>query len=113
MFVCCIFKETTSEEEFRDMVRSSEYDFFTDCGVTKPAMMISITDKESIISAVCLHYAILGSLAELEQLKRGLQVANFSSLMEKYDLLFRHLFVHSKWPLYSQFHPRYVHCRFF
>ena len=48
-------------------------------------MMMQLCDKESVISAVCLHYSILGSLGELEQLKRGLQTAGLSALLEQHS----------------------------
>ena len=37
---------------------------------------------KKIIDALCLHYAILVSLAELEQLPSGLAIQKFNSLME-------------------------------
>ena len=68
-----------SNEEFQRLVRSSDYEFFMECGITKPVMSMKLDDKSMIISAVCLHYAVLGSLAELEQLKRGLQTAKLAT----------------------------------
>ena len=75
------------------MVRSSDYEFFVECGITKPVVKMNPADKETLVSAVCLHYAILGSLAELEQLKRGLQAVRFGSLMEGHASLFKQLFL--------------------
>lgn len=92
-----------TEEEFRQLICSSDYEFLLDCGVTKPTMMMHLTDKEKVISAVCLHHAVLGSLAELEQLRRGLQTARFSVLMEHHVSLFRQLFFHQEKAITSDF----------
>ena len=90
----CQLEETTTEEEFHQLICSSDYEFVLECGVTKPAVMMHLADKEKIISAVCLHYAVLGSLAELEQLRRGLHTLRFSVQMESYPFLFKQLFLH-------------------
>ena len=41
---------------------------------------------------MCLHYSVLVSLAELEQLRRGLAVQKFDSLMESFPQLIRKAF---------------------
>ena len=87
-------EETTTEEEFHQLICSSDYEFVLECGVTKPVVMMHLADKEKIISAVCLHYTVLGSLAELEQLRRGLHTLRFSVLMESYPFLFKQHFLH-------------------
>jgi hypothetical protein len=92
-----------NDEEFRMLVRSSDYEFFMECGITKPVTSMRLGDKSMIISAVCLHYAILGSLAELEQLKRGLQTAKLATLMDKHAHLFKELFLHSHKPITADF----------
>lgn len=86
--------QAATEEEFTGLVRSSDYDFLMDCGVMKAPMMMQLSDKESVISAVCLHYSILGSLGELEQLKRGLQTAGLSALLEQHGSVMKDLFLH-------------------
>ena len=60
----------------------------------KAPMMMQLSDKKSVISAVCLHYSILGSLGELEQLKRGLQTAGLSALLEQHGSVMKDLFLH-------------------
>lgn len=59
---------------------------------------MNLSDKEKLINAVCLHYVILCSFAELEPLKRGLQVYN---LMEQYPDLLKPYFLHHEKPLTS------------
>lgn len=90
-------------DEFQRLVRSSDYEFFVECGITKPVTSMRLGDKSTIISAVCLHYAVLGSLAELEQLKRGLQTAKLATLMDKHPHLFKELFLHSHKPVTADF----------
>lgn len=64
---------------------------------------MSIADKEPIISVVCLHFSVIVSLAELEQLKRGLQIVNFSTVMESHASLFKQVFLHCKQPITADF----------
>ena len=71
-----IVAEVENNEEFQKLIRSSDYEFFMECGITKPVMTMKLDDKRVIISAVCLHYSVLGSLAELEQLKRDYKLLN-------------------------------------
>lgn len=67
-----------------------EYDFHFTSGITKPT--VHFLDKQWIVNAMCLHYSVLVSLAELEQLCRGLAIQKFDSLMESYPQLFRKAF---------------------
>ena len=48
---------------------SPDYDFRYGCGVNKPVCRIQYSDKHKIIEAMCIHYSVLASLAELEQLR--------------------------------------------
>ena len=92
-----------NDEEFQRLVRSSDYEFFMECGITKPVTSMRLGDKSTIISAVCLRYAVLGSLSELEQLKRGLQTAKLAILMDKHPHLFKELFLDSHRPITADF----------
>lgn len=49
-------------------------------------------DKKRIIESICLHYSILSSLTELEQLKEGLAIQKFSTLMMKVPVIIRTAF---------------------
>jgi len=60
--------------------------------VCKPASRISFSEKQKIVDAMCLHFVILESLAELEQLRRGLAVQKFNSLMEAFPHVVRKAF---------------------
>lgn len=50
---------------------------------------------------MCLHYTVLSSLAELEQLHRGLTIQKFNTLMEYFPQLLRKAFQPSLHPITS------------
>ena len=81
---------------FSQLVTSSDYDFILECGITKPIMKMNLTDKQNVLSAVCLQFGVLGSLAELEQLKRGLHTATFENLLDAYSGLLKPIFLYSQ-----------------
>ena len=78
--------------DFKSLLSTEEYDFRFACGVTKAISRIELPDKSKIIDALCLHYVILVSLAELEQLRRGLAIQKFNSLMESVPTVIRTAF---------------------
>ena len=65
--------------------------------------MMHLTDKATVISAVCLHCAVLGSLAELEQLRRGLHTTRFFALMQNNVSLMKPLFLYQNKIITSDF----------
>ena len=85
--------ETHDEATFRELMTSTEYEFRNGCGVTKPVCRIKYSEKQKIVEAMCLHYSVLASLAELEHLRRGLSVQKFNLLMESNPQLIRKAFV--------------------
>lgn len=66
--------ESSDVTEFQDLMTSHEYHFRFSCGITKPTNWIPFSEKHNVVNAMCLHYSILVSLAELEQLRRGLAI---------------------------------------
>ena len=66
------------------LVTSEEYDFRYSSGVTKPVSRIRFSDKQEIVNALCLHFVVFVCLAEMEQLRRGLSVEKFETLMEAF-----------------------------
>ena len=52
-------------------------------------MNIKIEDVPDIIQAITLHYVILQSKAELDQLKEGLQSCQVSKFMKLYPIIFK------------------------
>lgn len=96
-------QDINSDEEFQRLICSSGFEFILDCGITKPTVNMSLADRDMVVSAVSLHHAVLGSLAELEQLRRGLQTARFYMLLEDNKCLFKPLFRHQNKPITSNF----------
>ena len=82
---------------------SEEYDFHFSCGVTKPTAHIQFSEKQQVVEAMCLHYSILLSLAELEQLRRGLAVQKFDFLMESFPQLLQKAFQPSQCEITSEY----------
>ena len=81
-----------STQEFRALLDSQEYDFRFQCGICEPAASVTLEDKQRIVEAFCLHYCVFSTVAELEQLKQGLQLQKFSTLMEIYPSTVRTAF---------------------
>ena len=71
---------------------SEEYEFRFACGVSKATCRIPLTDKEQVVNALCLHYTVFASLAELEQLRRGLGILSFHAIMDSHPHLLRKVF---------------------
>ena len=81
-----------STEELRAILDSPEFDFRFHCGVGEPAVSLTLEDKSKLVNAFCLHYCIFCTVAELEQLKQGLVVQKFTTLMEKHPDVIRGAF---------------------
>ena len=90
IFTITQLADTNNEEQFRNLITTDEYDFRFSCGVTKPTVRFS--EKQQVVNAMCLHYSVLVSLAELEQLRRGLAVQKFDALMESFPQLLKKAF---------------------
>ena len=81
-----------STQELRALLDSQEFDFRFQCGVSEPAASLTLEDKERLVDAFCLHYCVFSTVAELEQLKQGLMVQKFSTLMERHPDVVREAF---------------------
>ncbi len=84
--------EVDNAKEFADLIGSEEYEFRFHCGITKTSARIQFADRDKVVSAMSLHYTVLVSLAELEQLRRRLSIQKFSSLMETFPDILRTTF---------------------
>jgi len=95
LFSCTVFQLASSStvEEFRAILDDDEYSFRFDCGVTKASCVIPFSEKDKVVSALCLHFSTLVTLAELEQLKRGLMFQKLYCLMEEYPSVLRAAFL--------------------
>ena len=82
------------------MLDSDEYEFRYECGVAKPSCRITLSEKKKVIDA---HYSVLTSLAELEQLRRGLSIQTFDSLIQNYPEIMYKAFQPSDYQLTSTY----------
>lgn len=85
-----------STEDLRAMLDSQEFDFRFHCGIGEAAVSLTLEDKAKLVNAFCLHYCIFCTVAELEQLKQGLVVQKFTTLMEKHPDVIRGAFCLAK-----------------
>ena len=65
--------EAPTTGDFRSLLSSDEYSFRFDCGVAQPAQNMTIKDKDRVISAIVIHYALSVCKAEIDQLLNGLE----------------------------------------
>ena len=84
-------QNTARPDEFVALLSSDEFEFHYHCGLPQPACRIDFADKEKVVADLSLHYSVLVSLAELEQLRRGLAL-QFSSLMQSHPRVMRKAF---------------------
>ncbi len=64
-------------------------------GYCKPLFTSTQADKVEIVKTLKLHYTLLESLSEINQLKEGLQVNGVGESIVKYPEIMRPLFVHN------------------
>ena len=72
----------TELDSLRTLVRDNN-ELILDAGYTRDLQSITITEKEHIIRALFLHCTIYRSMAELDQLKAGLNVLGICEEMER------------------------------
>lgn len=90
LFMLLQLASTTNEEEFKHLLSSEELNFRYTCGINKPITRIMFSDKQNY--AMCLHYSVLVSLAELEQLRHELAIQKFESLMHTFPGVLKSVF---------------------
>ena len=73
-----------------------------ECGITKPTASIQDSDREGIISSLCLHYVVLASKAELDDMVEGLKSLGVLSLIRDNPIMARQLFVKHEQPLTAE-----------
>ena len=93
----------TNEDEFKHLMSSEEFDFRYTCGINKPISRIKFSDKQKCVNAMCLHFSILVSLAELEQLRHGLAIQKFESLMHAFPSILKKVFQPPTFALTSEY----------
>ena len=77
-------------------------EFIFDCGIIVHPDTARIADKEDVVSALCKHYLVTDILAELEQIRRGLDTLNFLSLIEEHPKQIMPIFQPSDAPLSAE-----------
>jgi hypothetical protein len=94
--------DVENEEQFSNLLYSSDYDFLSDCSLSSSSF--SYSQKHLLVQAACGHLIIYSSLAELQQLKRGIRnTANMGKLMDLYPDLCKKLFLFKEKPLTAAF----------
>lgn len=89
---------------FKSMLDSHDFEFRFTCGVTQPTYGMKLGDKCTIISALCRHFTVYATVAEIDQMLQGLQTLQFGSLMRKHPLLLREVFKASEQKNYCRFY---------
>lgn len=86
-------------EQLRNILRSEDYDFRYDMGISQPINTICLGDVEKIVSGMEKHYAILNVKAELDQILCGMSTTfNFLEFVRENPKSLRPLFVYSDPP---------------
>ena len=70
----------------------NEVDLIIDAGYSKPTTALTMLEKGDLVKALKLHYTLLKSLAEINQLKKGLTVHGVGEAMVNYPELMRPVF---------------------
>ena len=91
--LCMQLENAESAEQFSSMLASDEFDFRYQSGLPQPVSKISFNDKQKVVAEMSLHFSVLVSLAELEQLRRGLEIQKFSSLLQLHPNVIRRAFL--------------------
>ena len=80
-------QQTGDITEFCELV-TSHCDLISDLGYHKPVATSTLANKQEIMRAIFLHQIVYSCLAELDQLKRGLNVLGVTDEMsESPDIL--------------------------
>lgn len=87
-------ENATSVAQLQVLLGTEEFDFRFDLGISKPVHKIELTDRDTFVSAMALHYGVLVVKAELDQILCGLSATlNALSLIRNNPLVMRRLFI--------------------
>lgn len=65
--------ECSNDDDLKQLLGSEDYNFHFDAGVCIPSTAASVKQKDDIALALAKHYLLYSTMAELEQLKAGLE----------------------------------------
>ena len=88
--------DTSTEEEFHELLGTEDYNFRYDCGISQPIAHMKFFDCEKIVNAFALHFSVIRVKAELDQIINGLAMFGVKQLAEENRQITRSLFVHFK-----------------
>ena len=61
-------------------------------GYTKPLTSAQLEDKCEIIQTIALHYTLLQSIAEMDQLKKGLETLGVLQIIQDHQIILEPFF---------------------
>ncbi|XP_065908980.1 G2/M phase-specific E3 ubiquitin-protein ligase-like [Dysidea avara] len=99
------------EDSFITLLDSDDYDFRYDCGVRQPTTMMTINDRDDIVSALAMQ-TVFSIKAEMDQMIAGLNDYGLGELARNNSEVLRQLFVHYRQlpltsdTLYDMFAPQ-------
>ena len=74
-------KDVTDDKSLQQVLLCDS-DVVINSGYSKPLVLAKCTDRAEISGAITLHYTLLQSLAEMEQLKKGLEALGFLEIIK-------------------------------
>eukprot|EP00731_Ephydatia_muelleri_P034374 Em0057g6a len=90
--LCSLKLQNITDEEQMHNFRIEHYEFLVEAGV----MSTTLADKTSNLNELCLHSAILRSVAEIQQLAAGLKTLCVIDALEMYPSLMESYFIKSE-----------------
>ena len=90
--MCIHLQQTTDDKSLQACVFEA-CDALLNAGYTKPISTLTQADKAEVVKTLKLHFTLLNSLAETNQLKQGFQANGVGKAMAKYSDLMKPLFV--------------------
>lgn len=75
-------QEQEDEAEFRELL-ASHTDILFDSGYWRPTTMATLLDRDEIVHTIFIHQTIYSCLAELDQVKAGLNVLGVADKLSK------------------------------
>lgn len=71
-----------------------DYLFHYECGVSQPVSTIKPSDRDTIVTALAMHFSVTSVKAELDQMVKGMEVFKLSELFQANPQIMRQLFVY-------------------